>query len=259
MANQTPQLTNFRALLLDLDGTLYRGDRVFAGVAHWLSAQRTAGRKIFFMSNNTSRSTADLWPKLQRMGLAGEPNEIWGALEATFAYIRNQGWSKLQVVATPSVCAEFAAQGWDIHCEKPEAVILTYDTTFTYEKWAKAHLALEAGAVLVATHPDTLCPTEDGFLPDLGALLAAFAAAGHDQARVIGKPYPTMVQPLLAQTGLRAEECLMVGDRLYTDIRMAVENKIPSALVLTGESKPEDVLRSAWRPQWVLNSILELQ
>lgn len=248
-------LASAKAVLLDLDGTLYRGDRVFPGAPRWVSALKSAGKKVFFLSNNTSRSTREYLPKLYDLGFDISPGEIWGALNATLDYLRCEGLRRMMVVGTDAVRDEFRRAGFALVDENPDAVVLTYDTTFDYSKFVRAHKALLGGARFLATHPDLLCPTEDGFVPDIGCLIAAFRAAGHPEPQIIGKPAPTMVSPLLRRLGLNPSECVVVGDRLYTDIRMGVENGLGSILVLTGESRMPDVLESPWKPSAVVESV----
>lgn len=248
-------LAEAKAVLLDLDGTLYRGDRVFPGAPKWVSALKHAGKKVFFLSNNTSRSTREYLPKLYDLGFDISPGEIWGALNATLDFLKSEGLRRLLVVGTEAVREEFKRNSFALVDENPDAVVLTYDTTFDYAKFVKAHKALMGGARFLATHPDIMCPTEDGFVPDIGCLVAAFKAAGHSDPQVIGKPSATMVRPLLRKFELKPEECVVVGDRLYTDIRMGVENGLGSILVLTGESKAMDVEESPWKPSAVVESV----
>lgn len=244
-----------KAVLLDLDGTLYRGDRVFPGAPRWVSALKSAGKKVFFLSNNTSRSTREYLPKLYDLGFDISPGEIWGALNASLDYLRTEGLRRLLVIGTDAVRDEFKRAGFALVDENPDAVVLTYDTTFDYQKFVKAHKALLGGARFIATHPDLLCPTEDGFVPDIGCLIAAFQTAGHAEPLIIGKPSATMVKPLLRKFDLRPDECVVVGDRLYTDIRMGVENGLGSLLVLTGESRLPDLEQSPWQPTAVVESV----
>ena len=161
-------------------------------------------------------------------------------------------------MGTPSVCEEFEHNGFIVDNKNPEAVVLTYDTTFNYQKWERAHTLLNNGAQFIATHPDILCPVEEGFAPDLGCLLAAFKAGGHSNPTIIGKPYSTMIETLLEKLDIKAEEAVIIGDRLYTDIRLGVENKLPSILTLTGESQLTDLLDSTWQPSAIIHSVKNL-
>lgn len=247
-----------KALFLDLDGTLYRGNKVIPGATSWVKQVQDQGKKVFFLSNNSSKSTREYLPKLYDLGFDISPSEIWNSLNATLAYLAKRKLKRIFVVGTPSVCEEFEHNDFIIDDQNPDAVVLTYDTTFNYQKWERAHQLLNNGAQFIATHPDLLCPTEEGFAPDLGCLLAAFKAGGHEHPTIIGKPYSTMIETLLEKLEINAEEAVMMGDRLYTDIRLGFENNIPSILTLTGESQLIDLKNSPWQPCAIIPSVKDL-
>ena len=134
------------------------------------------------------------------------------------------------------------AEGIATRSEQPQYVVLGYDTETTYERLETASLHLHAGVPLMASHPDMVCPSPEGGLPDVGAFLALFkATTGIEPVHISGKPNPGMILHKIEALGLQPEECAMVGDRLYTDIAMANRAKCMGILVLSGEASEEDV------------------
>jgi HAD superfamily hydrolase (TIGR01450 family) len=132
--------------------------------------------------------------------------------------------------------------GLTMDAETPEIVVLGYDTEITYEKIATASIHLHKGVPMVVSHPDVVCPTPDGGLPDTGAYMAMFeAATGVKPLHVCGKPQPGMILHKIEAMGLDPARCAMVGDRLYTDMAMATRAGVKGILVLSGEATMEDV------------------
>ena len=145
----------------------------------------------------------------------------------------------------------------------PEYVVLGYDTELTYEKIAQASIHMHAGVPLVASHPDMVCPSPDGGLPDVGAYLAMFkATTGVDPEHITGKPNAGMILHKIEALGLKPERCAMVGDRLYTDMAMATRAGVVGVLVLSGEATREDVEAlpkgAEQRPSIIVDSVAEL-
>ena len=134
------------------------------------------------------------------------------------------------------------AQNIETESDNPELVVVGYDTELTYEKLVKASIFLHQGVPLIASHPDMVCPSPDGGLPDVGAFLALFEkTTGKKPMHICGKPNPGMILHKIESLGLQPEECAMVGDRIYTDMEMAKQAKVVSILVLSGEATLEDL------------------
>ena len=154
-------------------------------------------------------------------------------------------------------------QGIETTCSDPEYVVLGYDTEITYEKIAKASIYMHAGIPLVASHPDMVCPSPEGGLPDVGAYLAMLkATTGKDPIHITGKPNAGMILHKIEELGLEPNRCAMVGDRLYTDIAMANRAGCVGILVLSGEATMNDVAAleddAEQRPDLVVGSVAEL-
>ena len=245
--------------LLDMDGTLYLGDRLFQGVPEFLQRLRESGRKFLFFTNNSSRDAAEYADKLHRLGIEAAPEEVITSGEATVAYLKGEAAARrAYVLGTPSFEREVAAAGIELDSARPDAVVLGFDLTLTYEKINTACRLIRAGVPFVASHPDLNCPTAEGPIPDCGAMTAMITAATGVAPLVIGKPNRYMVDAALARTGKEPDQTAIVGDRLYTDMEMGFRSGLHTVLVLSGETTEADVARAERRPELILPSVAAL-
>jgi len=244
--------------LLDLDGTIYLGDRIIPGALEFLRYLQDREIQYRFFTNNSSRSSHEYLAKLTGMGLPVDSEQILTSGQAAVRYLRRIGGSPtVYLVGTPSLHDEFRQESIAISDSNPDYVVLAFDTTLTYEKLVLACRFIEKGVPYIATHPDRVCPAEDGNLPDCGALTALIeTATGVKPEAVTGKPDPIMVELALEGFSGEKDEVALVGDRLYTDIQMAANAGIHSILVLTGETQPADTYSPA--PDWVAPSVREI-
>ena len=142
--------------------------------------------------------------------------------------------------------------------DDPDYAVLGFDTTLTYQKIWKFCDFVNEGIPYIATHPDINCPTPDGFMPDIGAMMAMIqSSTGKAADIVVGKPNPPMVEAIVELTGFEPGQLTMVGDRLYTDIAMGKAG-IHTVLVLSGETKREDLSKAPWQPDLVCEDLREL-
>jgi HAD superfamily hydrolase (TIGR01450 family) len=178
---------------------------------------------------------------------------------ATIRYVLSQHPGKrVYVVGSPDVVEEVRAAGVNVVEDEPDIVYLTFDRTITYEKINKAFKALNNGAALVATHPDDVCPTETDYDIDIGPFIRMFEQMCQTRAIVIGKPNRLMLEMAALEMGVDPDGAVMVGDRLYTDIRMGQDAGITSILVLSGETSKEDLKGSDVKPTYVLDSVADI-
>ncbi len=230
------------AVFLDLDGTLYLGDALIPGSLEFLSRCKERGVRRFFLSNNSSRSVEQYLAKLHGLGIPAEVDDIMLSTHDLLAWLANEGVSRTWLVGTEGMRSMLESKGVSTQSEDPEYVVVGYDTEIDYAKIATATIHLHRGVPLVASHPDMVCPSPDGGLPDVGAYLAMFeASTGVTPTHVCGKPNPSMIGWRIEALGLSPERCAMVGDRLYTDIVMASRAEINGVLVLSGEARMADV------------------
>jgi len=253
------QFAHIRCFLLDMDGTFYLGNRLLPGALEFIDLLNARGIEFMFLTNNSSRTRKEYADKIRRMGLDLPENKIFTSGEATALYLQSQKPNaSLYVVGTPALENEFREHGFLLDDKHPDFAVLGFDTTLTYEKiWRLCDLVV-AGVPYIATHPDINCPTETGFMPDIGAMMALVASStGRQPDTIIGKPYSPNVQAITTKLNLPVSALCMVGDRLYTDIALG-KTGLTTVLVLSGETRPEDLDDSPFQPDFVMNNLAGL-
>lgn len=257
MANN--QLDQIRCFLLDMDGTFYLGNRLLPGALEFIHLLNRRGIDYLFLTNNSSRTRREYSEKIRRMGLDLNEEKIFTSGEATALFLdRKKPGATLFVVGTPALEKEFEEHGFRLSADRPDFAVLGFDTTLTYDKIWKLCDLVTAGVPYIATHPDINCPTETGFMPDIGSMIALVAAStGRQPDVIIGKPNPPIVQAITSKLSLPAESLCMIGDRLYTDIALG-KTGLTTILVLSGETHPEDLDDSPFQPNFVMQDLAEL-
>ena len=255
----TDRLKQARCFLLDMDGTVYLSERLLPGAKELLNYLDQQNIPYYFITNNSTRSRQHYAAKLTHLGLPTLAEQIITSGEATAIYLTDlHPGARLYVVGTPILEEELREHGFEIVQNDPDFVVLGFDTTLTYAKIWKLCDYVRAGVRYIATHADINCPTEDGFMPDVGAMMAMIATStGRQPDVVIGKPNQPIVQAILLKTGLSPQDLVMVGDRLYTDIALGMTG-IATVLVLSGETRLENLLGSPFQPDYMVENLLEL-
>jgi 4-nitrophenyl phosphatase len=253
------KLKAIQCYLLDMDGTIYLGDQLLPGALEFLDLLSDQGIQYYFLTNNSSKSKVEYAGKLAGLGIKADEEKIFTSGEATAIFIDKQKpGAKLYVVGTPPLEEEMRAHGFTITDENPDMFVLGFDTTLTYEKLWKLCDFVRAGKKYYATHPDFNCPTESGFMPDIGAMIAFVeASTGRLPDQVVGKPNLPIVEAVMDKTGIGADHLGMIGDRLYTDIALGRAG-LTTILVLSGETTAEDLVGSEFVPDYVVENLAEL-
>ncbi len=253
----------FGGYVFDLDGTLYLGDHLLPGAAETVAAIRAAGSRVAFLTNKPLESPAAYAAKLSALGIPAIEREVVSSTDALLRYLqRHAPVARILPVSEPLLAGMLRDAGFtviDPVRDDPltaDLVVVSWDRTFDYAKLLAAFRAVRAGARIVATNPDPFCPTADGDLPDCAAMLAAIeASTGARAEAIVGKPSPHMAATLLDRLGLPANDTILVGDRLLTDVRMAQEAGMASALVLSGATTVEALAGSTVIPDYVLEGV----
>ena len=248
-----------RGLAIDMDGTVYKGMKVIPGATDFIKDLKKKGIPFRFVTNNSSKGRRHYYEKLKKLGFEVEMEDVLTSGIATLEYLREKYPGKsVYPLGTESYVSEVKEYGIPIDENDPDIVLLSFDTTITYDKINKAYQFLMGRAEFIATHPDDLCPTEDGYDVDIGPFIMMFEYLTKKKATVVGKPNRLLLDMASSQMGIKSDEIAMVGDRLYTDMRMAWDNNIPSILVLTGETTLDDLKDSDIKPTYILNSVTEI-
>jgi len=258
----TPRLRlPHRGWLFDLDGTVYRGEALIPGARETILALRAAGRRVVFLSNKPLQTREDYALKLTGLGIPTRADEV---ISSSLVLVRHLAvldpGAPVFVIGEPPLIAELAATGFEVRRDhQVRWVVIAFDRTFDYAKLNTALQAVRGGAGLIATNPDRTCPTEHGEIPDCAGMIAAVeAVTGRAVEIIVGKPSPIILEVALATLGVEAADCVVVGDRLETDIVMGKRRGLGTVLVLSGITRPDDPRIAEINPDAVIGSIREL-
>lgn len=249
-----------KAFVLDMDGTFFLGDKLLPGALELLDQLNEKGIPFSFLTNNTSKGKVDYVQKLVGLGVKPVDARIFTAGDATISYLKqNYPKKKVFVMGTSSLRESLAEAGIALDSVEPEVLVLAYDTELYYQRLADFCWFLRKGLPYIATHPDLNCPSPRGPLPDIGAMMAMIeVSTGRVPDVILGKPNAGIILELARGWGLEPEDILMVGDRLYTDIALGKNAGVQTALVLSGETRREDLAASEFVPDMVFEDLLDL-
>jgi len=253
-------LDEVRCFALDMDGTIYLGEKWIDGAQAFLERIGASGRSYFFLTNNPPKNAEAYVEKLHRMGWDIGPEKIITSGQAAIFYLkRHFAGKRVFLLGNPLLQAEFVQAGIELEERMPDVVVVAFDTSLDYQKMCKVCDFVRAGLPYLATHPDYNCPTETGFIPDAGAIQAFIhASAFRYPYRIIGKPNRDIVDYLTERVGVEKDRIVMVGDRLYTDVAAGKNNGLKSVLVLSGEAALSDVSESGVMPHLIFESVREM-
>jgi HAD superfamily hydrolase (TIGR01450 family) len=251
----------YRGWLLDLDGTVYLGERLVPGAAEAIAGLRGAGRRVAFLSNKPLETRADYARKLGRLGVPTDPDDVINSSLVLARHLRERdAGAPVFVIGEPPLIAEMRAHGFEVReDERVRWVVIAFDRTFSYAKLNTALQAVRQGARLIATNPDRTCPVEGGEIPDCAGMIAAVeAVTGERVEAIVGKPSPIILEVALRALGVPAADSVIVGDRIETDIAMGKRSGLHTILVLSGVTRPGDPRIADLAPDHVIGSIAEI-
>lgn len=249
--------------VLDMDGTIYLGDKPLKGAIEFCERIIQSGRKLMYFTNNASKNPQNYLDKLSRLGFPSQREMIVTSGDVTSAYLnRYHKGEPVYVVGTPELENSFRKSNIPmVKCGEPaDIVVVSFDLTLTYEKLSHACTLIRNGAKFYSTHPDINCPTENGFIPDSGAICGAIELSTGVSPRYFGKPYSETADMIEQIAGIDRSRISMVGDRLYTDIALGKQNGINAILVMSGETTPEMLSQAQeqQQPDMVLDGVYEI-
>ena len=256
-------LRSKKLYLFDMDGTLYLGDQLYPFTIELLETLKKTGRKYLFMTNNSSKSVDDYMKKLAKLGIPATREDFITSSQATAYYLKAHfPGAKLYVCGTKSLKKELERSGFQVtqSVEDTQVIVMGFDTELTFQKLHDvSYLLLTRESIpYIATNPDYVCPTEFGSVPDCGSVCDMIYNATKKRPIVIGKPSPLMPELAMEKWGYAKEETTVVGDRIYTDVKSAVNAGITGILVMSGETDEAILAASDVKPHLVLEDAGEI-
>jgi len=260
---QIAKIHKLKGFIFDLDGVVWKREQVIHGAPECIKELRNLGKKVAFVTNNSSQTRDGFVAKLCRMGIEAVPAEVVSSLYTAATYLsKTDPGAKVYPVGMPALQKELKNAGLKVVVKPEEAEYLVagYDSQLNYEKLCPALKALLAGAKFIATNDDGMLPTELGYFPGAGATIGAIKGMiKKDPDLLVGKPNDLVLKLALSTMGLKVEDCAFVGDSLETDIMLANKVKMYSILVMTGNTKNEDeIKKSSFKPDCILSSLDEI-
>lgn len=267
------RIGNAEGFIFDLDGTIYLGESALPGAVETISMLRQQVKRLLFVSNKPLETRQAYADKLTHLGMPTDAEDVLTSAYVLGSYlVKHQPELRCFVIGEENLRAELRGYGLrlvhDFHDQEAmqvidptgiDAVVVAFDRTLNYLKLNTAYQALVRGARFFATNTDKACPMPDGAIPDAGAIIAALEyITGRKLELSFGKPSPLMLQAAVAHLELPAEKCIMIGDRLETDIRMGQQAGMSTALVLTGTTNREHLIGAAETPDIILDTLYDL-
>ncbi len=256
------QLKEKTLYLLDMDGTIYNEDQIFDGTLDFLEELKRRGAQYVFITNNSSRSVGDYVKKVRAMGIDAGYENFYTSGQATAAYIKEHyPGKKVYCMGTRSLVKELEEAGISTVTradDSAQVVLIGFDTENTSEKIRDTCIMLGKDLPYLATNPDLVCPVSFGYIPDCGSMSIMLKNATGKEPFFIGKPEPVMVNCVLKKLNKKQEETVIIGDRLYTDIKTGERSGVDTICVLSGEATMEDIRQGDIKPTYIFDSIKEV-
>lgn len=266
----------YRGALLDVDGTVVRGERQLPGADEGLAALSDRGIARLFVSNNPTRRPADYAEKLRNAGIDATAEEVITAATTTVEYLqRNHAGGRVYLVGEQGLQEQLTDAGFAVdvagntepsvteaapHPAEPDVAVVSIDREFDYGTLSAALQVVRQREVpIVGTDPDAVIPAAEGDVPGSGAFIAAVAdVAEREPAAVLGKPHALTRELALERLSVPSESCLVVGDRLDTDIALGAASGMTTVLVRSGVTDDARLARSPVTPDYVVDSLAAL-
>lgn len=260
------RIAELEHIALDMDGTIYMGSDLFECTLPFLALLRSKGIGYSFLTNNPTKSADDYIARLAAMGVECAPDQIYTTAMGAIDYLKAERpeLRRLFILGTESMTREFCEAGFvptaDSAYDEPDAVLVAFDTTLTYDRLCRAAWWIAQGKPYIATNPDRVCPTNlPTVLVDCGSLCAALATAtGREPDITIGKPNPDILRGVAHRHGVAVERVAMVGDRLYTDVQTAHNAGAMGILTLSGETTLATARAAEKQPHLTIDSLADL-
>jgi NagD protein len=249
-----------KGFICDMDGVIYHGNQLLPGVLEFVEWLKNENKAFLFLTNSSERAPRELHQKLKRLGLEVGEDHFYTSALSTAAFLKQQGPNRsVYVIGEPGLVGALYEAGLTMNEINPDYVVLGETRSYSYDRIERAVSLVRAGAKLIGTNPDLTGNIEGGGIaPACKALMAPIELASGRNAYYLGKPNPLMMRHGIRMLGVKAEDAIVIGDRMDTDIVAGTESGIDTALVLTGVTTEHEMRKFAYRPKYILEGVCEI-
>jgi len=259
MENITDRIKSKEGFIIDMDGVIYHGNKILPGVNDFLNWMENNGKKYLFLTNASQKTPKELHEKLNRLGINVTEEHFYTSALATASFLASQKPNgSAFIIGDAGLIHAMYSAGYTTNNVNPDYVVVGDTSGYNFEKIEQAVNLVLKGARLIGTNPDISGPVENGITPSVKALIAPIEIAAGKKAYFVGKPNPLMMRIALKRLGVKREDAVVIGDRMDTDIRCGLESEIDTLLVLSGITTREEIDNYPYRPQYVLNGVVDL-
>ncbi len=259
MENITDRIKSKEGFIIDMDGVIYHGNKILPGVNDFLNWMENNGKKYLFLTNASQKTPKELHEKLNRLGINVTEEHFYTSALATASFLASQKPNgSAFIIGDAGLIHAMYSAGYTTNNVNPDYVVVGDTSGYNFEKIEQAVNLVLKGARLIGTNPDISGPVENGITPSVKALIAPIEIAAGKKAYFVGKPNPLMMRIALKRLGVKREDAIVIGDRMDTDIRCGLESEIDTLLVLSGITTREEIDNYPYRPQYVLNGVVDL-
>ncbi len=245
--------------IIDMDGVIYHGNRLLAGVTEFLAWLEQNGKKYLFLTNSSERTPRELHEKLKRLGIIVTEDHFYTSALATAAFLKSQRPNgSAFVIGDAGLIHALYSVGYSINNVNPDYVIVGDTRSYNFAMIEQAVNLVMKGAKLIGTNPDVSGPIETGVTPSTRALVSPIEVATGKKAYYVGKPNPLMMRIAVKKLGVKREEAIVIGDRMDTDVRCGMESELDTLLVLSGITSRAEIDNFPYRPTFVLDGVVSL-
>ncbi|AZV45067.1 TIGR01457 family HAD-type hydrolase [Peribacillus asahii] len=253
-------MKSYKGYLIDLDGTMYRGSEQIAEAAGFIDELRQRNIPYLFVTNNSSRTPAQVAEKLRNFGIETDNKQVFTTSMATANFIaERKADATVYVIGEEGIRNALQEKGLELVEENADFLVMGIDRAIDYEKLTKACLVVRNGAAFISTNGDIAIPTERGLQPGNGAITSVVAVSTQVKPIFIGKPESIIIEQALQVLGVSKEEVIMVGDNYDTDIMAGINAGMDTLLVHTGVTKKEHLLQYEKQPTFVVDTLADWQ
>lgn len=252
-------LDSTSAYLIDMDGVLVKGETPIEGAIDFIDRLRESGKPFLLFTNNSKFSPESHSTRLSGMDFQIPAKNIFTAGMATAQFLVNQNIEgSAFVIGESGLFTPLQEMGYTLTKENPDYVVLGELDTYDFRAICKGVELIREGAIFIATNPDEIIPGKFGIEPGCGAVAAMIEKASGKKPYFIGKPNPLMIRYALTTLGARAQDAVIIGDRMETDVIAGLENGMTTFLVLSGVTRKKEIERFPYRPTQVFKSVAEI-